>query len=340
MRQINSYVPVQRQASWTARTTRRLCFVALAAVAGIGPTSAVAADDAYPSRVITIVVPYPAGNPPDQYVRLFAQKLRAVVGQSVVVENRPGASTTLGTGYVARAKPDGYTIVFGSNSSLAAAPFMFKSLQYDPVRSFSAIAVTQHSSMVLVGRPEDAGGLAGKLRQMKAEPGKHPIGGGAITQEVINKLLQTQAGIDQTYVPYNNANMVNDVLGGRLSMAITTLPGVAKLVDSGQLQVFAIAYPSRLEGRWKGIPTIAETLPGFELTTWSGFWVPAGTPRNIVNYLHTKTTEVLRDPGFARQNEESGARTAFVTPEDSDAFVRSEIPRWGLLLKSVGIEPQ
>lgn len=295
----------------------------------------------YPSKQITFIVPYAPGSPPDQYTRLFAEKLKAKVGQSVIVENRPGALTTIGMGAAARAKPDGYTVVYGSNSSLAAAPWLFKTLQYDPIKSFSAIAVTQDSPMILLGRPEDARiGLAGMLERMRKEPGKHPIGGGAITQEVINKMLQTQARIDQPYARYSNPNLNTDLIGGQLDMAISALSGVVALVEDKKLHVFASTSATRLPGKWKDIPTVAETLPGFELSSWVGFWVPAGTPKPIVNYLHAKTTEILKDAEFSRRSEDTGARTVFMTPEESDAFVRTEGPRWEKLLKSVGIEPQ
>ncbi len=295
----------------------------------------------FPSRVVTIIVPYAAGSPPDQYSRIFAEKLRPKIGQNVIVENRPGALTTVGMGFAARSKPDGHTIVYGSNSSLAAAPWLFKQLQYDPIKSFSAIAVTQDSPMVLIGRPEDARiGLGGMLERMRKEPGKHPIGGGAITQEVINKMLQSQAKIDQPYARYNNPNINNDLLGGRLDIVVSALAGISSLVEEGKIHVFASTSPTRLPGKWKDIPTVAETLPGFELTSWTGFWVPAGTPKPVINFLHAKTHEILRDPDFSKRGEDTGARTVFMTPEQSDAYVKSEAPRWEKLLKSVGIEPQ
>ncbi|MDM0021900.1 Bug family tripartite tricarboxylate transporter substrate binding protein [Variovorax saccharolyticus] len=299
------------------------------------------AAEAYPSKPITIVVPYAAGSPPDTYTRLFADKLRQKVGQNILVENRQGALTTVGMGYVARAKPDGYTLVYGSNSSLAAAPYLFKSLQYDPLSNFSAIAVTSESPMVLIGRQELASKSLGEMLQlMRDEPGKHPIGGGAITQEVVNGMLQRAARIDQPYARYNNPNLNNDVIGGRLDIAVSALGGIESLVEQGKLHVFAITAPKRLTGKWSGIPTVSETLPGFELTSWTGFWAPAGTPRPIIEFLHAKTQEILKDPEFFKRSQDSGAVTLFMTPEQSDAFVKKEGPRWGALLKSINVEAQ
>lgn len=314
--------------------------VAAAAASSVA-SPARAADETFPARPITIVVPYGPGTPPDTYSRLFAEKLRPLVRQSVIIDNRPGASTTIGMTYAARAKPDGYTIVYGSNSSLAAAPSLFKSVPYDPLKSFSAIAVTYEAPMILIARPEDApAGLDGMLRRMRAQPGGHPIGGGAITQEVINGMLQRDARIDQPYVRYNSAALWTDVIGGRLSMGIGAMQGAAPLVESNKIAVLAVTSRQRLAGKWKHIPTVAETLPGFALTSWIGFWVPAGTPAGVIRYLHEKTTQVIKDPEFVRHVEDSGAATVLMTPEESDAFVRTEGPRWDKLLKNVGIEPQ
>lgn len=313
----------------------------VAALVGLAVATPALADEPFPSKPITIVVPYAPGSPPDSYTRLFAEKLRQLVGQTVIVENRAGALTTIGMGYAARAKPDGYTLVYGSNSSLAAAPALFKTLAYDPIKSFTPISVTSESPMILIGKPADAAkGLGGMLEQMRKEPGLHPIGGGAITQELINRLLQNAAKIDQPYARYNNPNLNPDVMAGRLSMAISALAGVAPLVEGGKLHVFATTAPKRLKGKWSHIPTVAETLPGFQLTSWVGFWLPAGTPRPVVKYLHEKTQQVLRDPEFFKRNEESGSETIFMTPEETDAFVKTEGPRWARMLKDAGIEPQ
>ena len=164
------------------------------------------------------------------------------------------------------------------------------------------------------------------------------IGGGAITQEVINKMLQTQAKIDQPYARYNNPNLNNDLLGGRLDMAISALAGISTLVEDGKIHVFASTSPVRLPGKWKDIPTVAETLPGFELTSWTGFWVPAGTPKPVINRLNALVQEVQRDPELIKRAETAGAQTLFMTPEASDAMVVSELERWGKMIKDAGIQ--
>ena len=332
-------LPAPQEDGPSPRRRGMLGWMALAPL-GVAP-SARAADEAYPTRIITFVVPYAAGTPPDVYTRRFAERLQQRVGQNVIVENRPGALTTIGMGHVARSKPDGYTIVYGSNSSLAAAPALFRSITYDPVKDFSAIAVTSESPMILISRPEDAHkGFKGMLQQMRNEPGRHPIGGGAITQEVVNRLLQTQGGIDQPYVRYNNSMLNQDLLGGRLAMAVSALSGIVPLVESGKINVLAITGDKRLTGKWSHIPTVAETLPGFDVKSWTGFWVPSATPRSVVNYLHARTTEILREPEFHKRNEEGGALTVFMTPEETDRYVKTEGPRWMKLLKDIGIEPQ
>jgi tripartite-type tricarboxylate transporter receptor subunit TctC len=316
--------------------------LALAApIAGACAAAGAAFADTFPSKPITLIVPYAPGSPPDQYSRRFAEKFGTRVGQKVVIENRPGALTTIGMAQAARAKPDGYTMVYGSNSSLAAAPYLFRKIAYDPVKDFSAITITYDSPMILIGRPEDGKlGLAGMLERMRREPGKHPIGGAAITQEVINKMLQKQAGIDQPYARYSGANIPTDVIGGSLAMGINALSGLAPLVESGKLHVFAFTSAKRLPGKWSHVPTVAETLPGFELSSWVGLWVPAGTPKPIIDYLYARTTEVIREPDFAAKTEETGAATVYMTPAETDAYVKAEGPRWQKLLRDAGIEAQ
>ncbi len=293
----------------------------------------------FPSKGITIVVPYYAGSPPDQYVRIFAEKLRPKIGQTVVVENRPGAQTTIGTAQVARAKPDGYTMLYGSNSSLAAAPWLIKNLPYDPIKSFSAVAVTQDTSMILVGKPADAQyGFNGMVERMKKEPGMHALAGGALTQELIMATLQKRAGTQQPYVRYNSAQVNNDVMGGRIAMAGNAMTGISALVEEGKIHVFASTGLKRLPGKWSNIPTVAETYPGFNITSWTGFWVPAGTPKPVINRLNALVQEVQRDPELMRRAESAGAVTLFMSPEASDAMVVSELERWGKMIKDAGIQ--
>ncbi|MGB3069019.1 MAG: tripartite tricarboxylate transporter substrate binding protein [Ottowia sp.] len=317
------------------------CIFVLAA-ASVAATLAIPANaDTFPSKPITLIVPYAPGSPPDQYSRRFAERFGTKVGQKVVIENRPGALTTIGMAQAARAKPDGYTMVYGSNSSLAAAPYLFKKIAYDPIKDFSAIAVTYESPMILIGRPEDGKlGLAGMLERMRKEPGKHPIGGAAITQEVINKMLQKQAGIEQPYARYSGANIPTDVIGGSLSMGINALSGLQPLVESGKLHVFAFTSAKRLPGKWSQVPTVAETLPGFELSSWVGFWVPSGTPKPVIDFLYAKTAEVINEPDFKAATEETGAATVHMTPAETDAYVKTEGPRWQKLLRDAGIEAQ
>lgn len=313
---------------------------AMLLLASLAPLRA-QASDAYPSKRITIIVPYYAGSPPDQYARLYAEKLRPLVGQSVIIENRPGAQTTVGTMMAARAKPDGYTLFYGSNSSLAAAPWVFKTLQYDPIKSFSAVAVTQDTPMIVIGKPADAQyGFNGMLERMKKEPGMHPLAGGALSQELIITTLQKRAGIEQPYARYNSGNLNNDIMGGRIAMAVNAMTGVASLIEDNKLHVFASTGLKPLPGKWSHVPTVAQTFPGFNITSWTGFWVPAGTPKPIIQYLNAKTHEILRDPDLVKRAQDGGALTLFMTPEESDAFVVTELERWGKMIKEAGIEPQ
>ncbi len=316
---------------------RRLAGIPLLlAVAGVPAQAA----GTYPDRPITMVVPYAPGSPPDLYSRLYAERLQNYSGQSVIIENRPGANTTIGTTHVARARPDGYTIMYGSNSSLASAPALFRNLPYDPVKDLSAVAVTYRSPMVLVVRPEDAAlGMQGMLERIRQDPVHNPVGGGASTQEVLNRMMANAAGLEHAYVRYNGSGIINDLIGGRLAIAISAIGGVKPLVDTGKVSLLAVSGEQRLP-TYPDLPTIAETLPGVSIDSWIGIWVPAGTPRPIIDYLHKATTQIIQEPMFKQRNDDAGAVTVFMSPEASDAHVAQEIPRWAKLLKEAGIEPQ
>lgn len=311
---------------------------ALFAIAGF--VTPVQAADNYPNRTITMIVPYTAGSPPDLYSRLYAERLQAYTGQNVIIENRPGANTTIGTTHVARAQPDGYTIMYGSNSSLAAAPALFRKLAYDPLKDLTAIGVTYRSPMVLVVRPEDAKiGVPAMLERIRKDPKNNPVGGGASTQEALNRMIANAAGLDHEYVRYGGTGLIQDLIGGRLAIAISAIAGVKHLVDDGQVGFLAVSGQERL-ATWPDLPTVNETLPGVTIESWIGIWAPAGTPKPIIDYLHKATTQIIQEPVFKKRNDDAGAVTVLMTPEESNAFVAKEIPRGAKLLKDAGIEPQ
>lgn len=313
---------------------------AATAVVGVSGLSRVAAQPAgYPAQTLTMIVPFGAGGPPDAYTRLFALKLEKRIGQRIVVENRPGANSVIGTGLAARARPDGYTVLYATNSSLSAAPALFKAVNYDPVRDFSGVMITGEGYFALIVPGKDKGlTLPQLLERLRREPESNAIGGSSTTAEVLNKSLQNGAKLTHTYVRYAaSAKMMTDLIGGRLGAAFQPVVGLAGMIKAGTVHMVAVAAPRRLP-LFPDVPTISETVPDIDFGYWNGFFVPAGTPRDIIEFLHRHMQEVLQDPEIVRLTEEGGV-VLRMGPAETDSFVRKEVVRWRDLLRGAGIEP-
>lgn len=306
---------------------------------GVGRQPAIAQSATYPSKLITLVVPFGAGGPPDAYCRLFARKLESRIGQKLVVENRPGANSMIGTSYVAKARPDGYTLLYATNSSLSAAPSLFKSISYDPAKDFNGIMITGEGYFALLVGARDKGvTMAQFLERMRASPEKYAIGGSSTTAEVLNKQLQNKAKLSHTYIRYAaSASMMTDLMGGRLAAAFQPVIGVAPFLQLDGLQMIAIAAPTRLPA-YPQTPIINETVSGVDAGYWNGFFVPAGTPRPVIDFLYPHVLEVVNDKEVVHMAEQGGAVWR-LGPKEADEFVRKDIGRWDALIKAAGIEP-
>ena len=293
----------------------------------------------FPSEPLTLVVPFGGGSPPDVFSRTFGDKLSKRVGQPVIVELRPGASTTIGTAYAARAKPNGYTLLYATNSSLTAAPGLFKKLQYDPARDFSAITVMLESYFCILVRAEDAQlSLEALAQRIRKNPAGNAMGGGSTTAEVANKLFQNAARLDHAYARYNSNQLYTDLAGGSLNAVWSPLSTAINMVKQNKMHIVAITGPRRLP-QLPQTPTLAETYPGVVVDSWSGWFVPAATPRPLVALLHQHVTEVLKDPDIVERGKQDGNQPLSLSPEQSDAYVMKDFPRWRTLLQSAGIEP-
>jgi len=261
-------------------------------------------------------------------------------GQPVLVENRAGAGATIGANYVAKAKPDGYTIVFGTTSSLGTAPGMVKALAYDPVHDFSGITLTGEQYFALLTRAEfKALNFPQFLNRMRQSPDSYAIGGQSASFQVLNKLMTDSAKLTHVYVPYTEAGrMLSDLWGGRIGGLLVPLNLALPTLKAGQGHIVALSSMDRLPSQ-PGTYTMHETLPGVHINSWTGYFAPARTPRPIINTLHAHMAEAVRDPEILKRNEEGG-RPMFLTPDETDAYVRKEVARWTLLLKAAGIEPE
>jgi tripartite-type tricarboxylate transporter receptor subunit TctC len=314
----------------------RFAFLFFAAALAFGASGA----DEYPTRPVRLIVPFGPGSGPDINARLLARALEQRVGQAVAVENRPGAGSLIGTNAVAKAAPDGYTILYGTNSGTSAARAQFKSVPYDPVNDLTGIAMSHESSLVLVVRPEEKGlTLAQFVEKMRKDPGKYPIGGTSTTGQLLSALLANNGKTGHSYVPYQNTGLqMNDLMGGRLGGTMSAIPGIPALAQAGKVHVLAVSGNSRVAA-FPSTPTMTETYPGMVVTSWSGYFAPAKTPRPIVALLNRHMTEAFKEPAIDKSINDAGAPFRLKV-EEIDAFVKKDEARWTELYRLARIDPE
>jgi tripartite-type tricarboxylate transporter receptor subunit TctC len=314
---------------------RKLAFCALGLILLAGPATA----QSYPGKPIKLVVPFPPGGPIDTMARFMAQPLSARLGQSIVIENRPGGGATLGTRSVATAEPDGYTLLFASSGSLAVAPALYSNLDYDPVASFTPVATFSILQQLMVVRPDiPVRSVAEFIAYAKARPGKLNHGASVATPpHLMSVLFKVEAGIDSTYVPYKgSAPAVTDLLGGATHWTIDGLPILAPLAREGKLRALAVASTQRW-GEMPELATMAEIgFPDVALDAWTGVVAPAGTPAAIVNRLNASINEGLVGDDVKDALARLGALPKASSPADFAAFIKSEMPKWAYAVRLAG----
>jgi tripartite-type tricarboxylate transporter receptor subunit TctC len=293
------------------------------------------AQQKYPDRPIRMIVPFPPGGPIDTMARVVAQELSTRVGQ-VVVENRAGGGSTIGSKFVAAADPDGYTLLFGSSGSLAVAPALYSSLGIDPLKAFEPIATVALLPHVMVENNDVPAKTIGEfVAYAKANPGKLNYGAGLGTPpHLLSTLFKTEAKIDVVYVPYTgSAQSVNDLLGGRTQFTIDGLTGLYPLIKAGKVRALAVARAER----WPplpDVPTLAESgFPDFVVDAWTGLVAPAGTPRAIVDQLNAAVNAGLKSPAAEESLAKFSAIAKLGTPEDFHKFLAEQIQKWGSIVK-------
>jgi tripartite-type tricarboxylate transporter receptor subunit TctC len=318
--------------------TRRSVLTAVAgagAAIGFAKIGPAVAQQKYPDRPIRMIVPFPPGGPIDTMARVVAQDLSERVGQ-VVVENRAGGGSTIGTKAVAAADPDGYTLLFGSSGSLAIAPSLYSSLGFDPLKAFAPIATVALLPHVFVENLDvPAKTIAEFVAYAKANPGKLNFGAGLGTPpHLLSTLFKTEAKIDVVYVPYTgSAQSVNDLLGGRTAFTIDGLVTLLPLIKAGKLRPLAIARGER----WPAlpdVPTLVESgYPDFVLDAWTGMVAPAGTPPAIVDKLNAAINAGLQSPTMQATLAKFSAIAKAGTPADFTKFLTDQIQKWGAIVK-------
>jgi tripartite-type tricarboxylate transporter receptor subunit TctC len=296
----------------------------------------------YPQKPIHVVVPFAAGGAVDVIARIIGEQLSRQVGQPVVVDNKAGANGNIATDFVAKAAPDGYTVLIAANG-LATNAALFADLPYNVQRDLAAVAYVGYAPLVLVAsesfKPQT---LAQLISEAKAHPGKlnYASAGTGSSQHLAVEMLKSSAGFEATHIPYKGgAPAIVDMLGGRVDfMMLNPLEALPHL-KAGRLHALAVGGAQRLP-LLPDVPTAAESgVPGYEATTWWAFLVPAKTPREVVAKLNAEINAALAEPAVKKKLEDMGAIVATGTPEQLDRFIRGETDKWGALIRKANIRP-
>jgi len=294
----------------------------------------------YPTRPVTLVLGFAPGGPSDVMSRIFARKLEQVLGQPVVIENRPGAGGNVAAETVARAAPDGYTMLLANSGILAANASLYKKIGFDPVKDFLPITLVGAQANVLVINPAlPAGTLAELIAYAKANPGKVSFasGGHGSSPHLAAELLKAEAKISIVHVPYKGTGpALQDVLAGHVQMMFSSVSPVKSLIESGKLRALAATTLKRT-ALLPNIATVAELgFPGFEATAWHGLVVPAGSPKEVVATLHRGMITTLNDPEVRKSLTNLGIDVVGSTPDELAAYIKVEIPKWAAIIKASG----
>lgn len=316
--------------------------LAALAVAMLGFASPGAkAADSYPSRPITLVIPFAAGGSTDLVGRLMAQHMTAELGQTVVVENRPGAGGNTGAAAVAKASPDGYTILMGTVATHALNPALYKKMPYDPVKSFAPVSLLVIVPNVLVVNPEFPAKTVQELIDLvKANPNKYSFAssGNGTPLHLSGALFNSMAGIDLQHIPYQGAGpALIDVLSNQVPILFDNLPSSAGHIKQGKLRALGVTTAKRVPS-FPDVPAIAETLPGYETYTWNALFAPAGTPPEVVSRLNAAANKALAKPEVQAKLAESSAIVVGSTPEALGDHVKAEITKWAPVVKASGAQ--
>ncbi len=291
---------------------------------------------AYPARPVRIILGYPAGGSTDLVARIIGARLQERLGQSFIIENKPGAGTNLAAQAVVSSPPDGYTLLFVATTNAINATFR-KTLPFDFLRDIAPVAALVDLPFVLeVGPSVPAKTVAELIALAKANPGKINLasfGTGTISH-LAGELFKSMAGIDMVHVPYpGGAPMVTDIIGGRVQVGIDALPNSLPHIQSGALRALAVTGPKRSD-KIPVVPTVGETVPGYEVSGWTGIGVPAGTPAEIVATLNREINAALADPRLAARLADVGGRPIVLTPDEFGRIWLRDTDKWAKVLKT------
>ena len=294
----------------------------------------------YPSRPVRLVVPLSPGGFADIPARMLAPRLSAAFGRPFIVDNRPGAGGTIGANEVAKAAPDGHSLLFTATPHVISA-HLYRALPYDTLRDFAAVAMVGAGPYALVvnARRLPVANVRELVAAARAQPGTidYASSGNGSAQHLVGALFNAMAGVDLNHVPYKGSGpAMQDLLGGQVPVSFAGIPNVLSAVKAGKLRALAVTTP----GRWSElpeVPTLAEAgVPGYEATLWVGLAAPAGTPPDIIARLHAETVKALQDPELRQSFRSAGVDAAALSPQEFAAFLRSEYEKWGKVVRDTG----
>lgn len=300
------------------------------------------AQAAFPERPVTLVVPFAAGGSTDVVARVIAEKMSADLGQQVIVQNVAGAGGSLGAGNVARAEPDGYTILMGTVATHALNPLMLKSKPYDAEADFAPVSLLVLVPNVLVVNPElPAKSVEELLALLKAEPDKwsYASSGNGTPLHLSGELFNSMAGVTMEHIPYKGSGpALNDVLGNQVSIMFDNLPSSSAHIKAGTLKALAVTTAERAPS-FPDVPTMAEAgLPGYETYTWNALFAPKDTPKEVVDRLNAAAVKAMADPGVAERMKEFSATIVASSPDELATHVKAEVAKWTPVVKDANVQ--
>ena len=324
------------------RRTMLKGFAALAGMRALAVETAAEAQAAYPTRPIRLIVPFTPGGSTDILGRAIGQALNDAWRQPVIIENKPGAGGAIGAEAAAKAAPDGYTLFMGHIGTLAVNPTLYLKLPYDAIKDFAPVALVAMVPNVMVVNPSVPARTVSELITLaKSKPGVLTCssGGAGSAAHLAIEYFKLSTGTDILHVPYKGtAPAVTDLMGGQVSMTMTGLPPVLQHIRAGKLRALGVASNARLP-QIPDVPTIAESgVPGFEATQWYGVVAPARTPAAIVDQLATEIRRSLSQPDLKKRLEDEGAQPANMGPAEFQKLIRTEIERWGKVIRAANIQ--
>ncbi len=320
--------------------SRRIFVSLIVALCAVGAPAF--AQDKWPSKPIKYIVPFPPGGTTDILARLISAKLSTALGQQVLVENKAGAGGNIGSDFVAKSAPDGYTILGGTISSHAINVSMYANMPYDPVKDFVPITLIGTNANVLVVDPKNpAKDLKELIAQAKAKPGAMSFAsaGNGTSQHLSGELFKSMAGLQMEHIPYKgSAPAIQDVMAGQVPMMFDTTVVAAPHIKGGNVRALAVTSSKRVKGM-ESIPTMAEAgVPGYELVSWQGVFAPAATPKAIVTRLNAELVKIIAMPDIRERLDSLGVDPVANTPEEFAAFQKAEIAKWAKVVKDANIK--